>query len=135
MSTMALSADRSILRIPTERVSEPVEDRVARISRALGHPLRVRILAALLAEDELSPRQFSRRCDEPLGTISYHFRYLAAMKALELRRTVPRRGALEHFYEIGDDVREVLRLGGALLSRPPSAGRLEAPPAGPGGGS
>ena len=40
----------------------------------------------------------ARELDLPLGRVSYHIRLLADLGAIELVRTEPRRGALEHFY-------------------------------------
>ncbi len=45
-----------------------------------------------------SPNQLARELDLPLGRVSYHIRLLADLGAIELVRTEPRRGALEHFY-------------------------------------
>jgi DNA-binding transcriptional ArsR family regulator len=35
-----------------------------------------------------------------LGTLSYHFRYLRKLGLIELSKTIPRRGALEHRYRL-----------------------------------
>ena len=45
-----------------------------------------------------SPNQLARELDLPLGRVSYHIRLLNDLGAIELVRTEPRRGALEHFY-------------------------------------
>ena len=68
-----------------------------KVAKALAHPLRTRILAAL--EDRTaSPSQLAAELDVPLGVLSYHVRRLAALGFLELVRRVPRRGAVEHYY-------------------------------------
>lgn len=82
---------------------------LARFGRALGHPLRVEILAVVLNEGELSPSQLADQLGEQLGNIAYHTRYLANLGMLELRRTVPRRGTLEHYYGLGESVGELLQ--------------------------
>jgi DNA-binding transcriptional ArsR family regulator len=68
-----------------------------RIVKALGHPLRQRILHAL-SERVCSPKQVADELGEPLGNVSYHVRILLAHEAIELVDTRPVRGAIEHFY-------------------------------------
>jgi DNA-binding transcriptional ArsR family regulator len=65
--------------------------------KAISHPLRHRLLG-LLDERVASPNELARELDLPLGRVSYHIRLLADLGAIELVRTEPRRGALEHFY-------------------------------------
>jgi DNA-binding transcriptional ArsR family regulator len=65
--------------------------------KALGHPLRVRILA-LLDEETSSPVQISRKLGASLGTVAYHVRTLHDLGLLEDAGTTPRRGAVEHHY-------------------------------------
>jgi DNA-binding transcriptional ArsR family regulator len=65
--------------------------------KALGHPLRQRILHAL-NEEVASPSDLSRKLGEPLGNVSYHIKILSECKAIELVSTAPVRGAVEHFY-------------------------------------
>ena len=68
-----------------------------RIVKALGHPLRQRILHAL-SGGVLSPKQVAHKLGEPLGNVSYHVRILLDHDAIELVDTRPVRGAIEHFY-------------------------------------
>jgi DNA-binding transcriptional ArsR family regulator len=68
-----------------------------RLVKALGHPLRQRILQQL-RDDERSPNQIASALGEPLGNVSYHVKILADCGAVELVRTAPVRGATEHFY-------------------------------------
>lgn len=70
----------------------------ARFAKALAHPLRARILEALADAGELSPNMAAEQLGEKLTNISYHFRMLLDLGAIELLRTEPRRGALEHYY-------------------------------------
>jgi DNA-binding transcriptional ArsR family regulator len=69
----------------------------ARLAKALAHPLRVRLLAAL-NEGVASPNQLSEQVEEPLQNVSYHVRVLLSLGCIELVRTAQRRGAIEHFY-------------------------------------
>jgi DNA-binding transcriptional ArsR family regulator len=66
--------------------------------RAISHPLRHRLLG-MLDGRIASPNQLARELDLPLGRVSYHIRLLSDLGAIELVRTEPRRGALEHFYQ------------------------------------
>jgi len=68
-----------------------------RLMKALSHPLRQRILQAL-NQRVASPAELSQELDESLGNVSYHVKILAELDAIELVRTAPVRGALEHFY-------------------------------------
>ena len=65
--------------------------------RAISHPLRHRLLG-MLDGRIASPNQLARELGLPLGRVSYHIRLLSDLGAIELVRTEPRRGALEHFY-------------------------------------
>src|SRR5215213_7205170 len=76
---------------PAEETSE------ARIAKALAHPLRARILQRL-GERVASPAELAAELGAPLGVISYHVRMLRDYSCVELVRTEPRRGALQHFY-------------------------------------
>jgi DNA-binding transcriptional ArsR family regulator len=58
----------------------------------------VRILQRLFDAGEASPSELADALEEPLGNVSYHVRVLRELDCLELSRTEPRRGALEHFY-------------------------------------
>ena len=68
-----------------------------RIVKAFAHPLRFRILQ-LLNEREASPSVLAQQLDEPLGNVSYHVKILREADAIELVRTRPVRGAIEHVY-------------------------------------
>jgi DNA-binding transcriptional ArsR family regulator len=68
-----------------------------RLIKALGHPLRQRVLHAL-NEGVASPSELSKQLGEPLGNVSYHVKILAECEAIELVKTAPVRGAVEHFY-------------------------------------
>jgi DNA-binding transcriptional ArsR family regulator len=80
--------------------TRPKDDGAAidpRLMKALSHPLRQRILQAL-NQRVASPAELSQELGESLGNVSYHVKILAELEAIELVRTAPVRGALEHFY-------------------------------------
>jgi DNA-binding transcriptional ArsR family regulator len=52
----------------------------------------------VLSERVASPRELAEAFGEPLGRVSHHVRSLAEAGHIELVRTRPRRGAVEHFY-------------------------------------
>jgi DNA-binding transcriptional ArsR family regulator len=65
--------------------------------RALGHPMRVRILEALQGRTA-SPTELAREFRESLGVVSYHVNALLDVSCIEQVHTRPRRGTIEHFY-------------------------------------
>lgn len=67
------------------------------LAKALAHPLRVRILSSL-SKGISSPNQLAQELGEPLGNVSYHVKTLLQYDCVELVKTEPRRGAVEHFY-------------------------------------
>jgi DNA-binding transcriptional ArsR family regulator len=67
------------------------------LAKALAHPLRVRILNSL-HNGISSPNQLAQELGEPLGNVSYHVKTLLEYDCVELVKTEPRRGAVEHFY-------------------------------------
>lgn len=67
------------------------------LAKALAHPLRVHLLG-ILNERVTSPNQLAKELHEPLGNVSYHIKVLLDYKCVELVKTEPRRGAIEHFY-------------------------------------
>jgi DNA-binding transcriptional ArsR family regulator len=72
----------------------PIEPNLA---KALSHPLRMRILT-ILGQRVASPVELAGELDVPLNNLSYHVRTLLDLGCIELVRTEPRRGTLEHFY-------------------------------------
>src|SRR5918998_4421285 len=80
------------------RTRPPGETSEARIAKALAHPLRARILQRL-GERVASPGDLAVELGAPLGVVSYHVRMLRDYDCVELVRTEPRRGALQHFYK------------------------------------
>src|SRR4051812_47442672 len=70
----------------------------ASLIKALSHPLRWRIMETIVDRGETSPVELARVLDEPLATVSHHTRVLRDLRCIELTRTEPRRGAVEHYY-------------------------------------
>ncbi|MGO9899757.1 MAG: ArsR/SmtB family transcription factor [Solirubrobacteraceae bacterium] len=68
-----------------------------KLAKALAHPLRTRILAALEGRTA-SPSDLATEVGASLGVISYHVRRLQALGFIKLVKRVPRRGAVEHYY-------------------------------------
>lgn len=72
-------------------------DRDEQLARAVDHPIRVEILI-VLRKNISSPKQLSEIIGEPLGNVSYHTKVLLECDCIELVKTRPARGAVEHFY-------------------------------------
>ncbi len=68
-----------------------------RLVKALAHPLRVQILTTL-NERMASPNELSKELDEGLSQVSYHVKVLKDFECIEMVKTEPRRGAVEHYY-------------------------------------
>ncbi len=68
-----------------------------RLIKALQSPLRTQILA-YMNDREWSPRELQRELGQGLSQVSYHVKVLKDYELIELTRTEPRRGAVEHFY-------------------------------------
>jgi DNA-binding transcriptional ArsR family regulator len=76
---------------PYEDITDPA------LAKALAHPLRTRVLSALEGRTA-SPSELATELDAPLGVLSYHIRRLTALGFVKLVKSVPRRGAIEHYY-------------------------------------
>ncbi len=68
-----------------------------RLVKALAHELRVEILT-ILNERMASPNELAKELDEGLSQVSYHVKVLKDYECIELVKTEPRRGAVEHYY-------------------------------------
>jgi DNA-binding transcriptional ArsR family regulator len=85
--------------LPQTRTSP--EGITQQLAKALAHPLRVRILSSL-HNGISSPNQLAQELNEPLGNVSYHVKTLLEYDCVELVKTEPRRGAVEHYYRATD---------------------------------
>lgn len=83
-----------------ETASRSVDQRVI---KALAHPLRVEILA-IFNDRMASPNELSKELDEGLSQISYHVKVLRDFEMIEMVKTEPRRGAVEHYYKASSKV-------------------------------
>lgn len=68
-----------------------------RLVKSLTHALRVEILT-ILNERIASPNELAKELGEGLSQVSYHVKVLKDYKCIELVKTEPRRGAVEHYY-------------------------------------
>ena len=68
-----------------------------RYVRALGHPLRVRILA-ILEERTASAVELARMLSADIGVVAYHVRKLHQLGLIELERETRVRGAIQRHY-------------------------------------
>jgi DNA-binding transcriptional ArsR family regulator len=81
----------SALTSQIENINDP------RYVRALGHPLRVRILA-ILEERTASAVEISRMLHADIGVVAYHVRKLHQLGLIELERETRVRGAIQRHY-------------------------------------
>jgi len=77
------------------KAKEPLSQR---LMKALSHPLRVTILD-YMNEREWSPREIEKETGEGLSQVSYHVKVLKDFELIEMTKTAPRRGAVEHYYK------------------------------------
>src|ERR1700753_1060927 len=68
-----------------------------RLVRALGHPLRVKILEVVQVRNA-SPSELTDMLQAPLGNVAYHVRVLEKCGCVEQVATARRRGAVEHYF-------------------------------------
>ena len=68
-----------------------------RLVRALGHPLRVKILEVVQVRNA-SPSELTDLLQAPLGNVAYHVRVLEKCGCIEQVATARRRGAVEHYF-------------------------------------
>lgn len=89
---------------------------VQRLLKLLSHPLRNRILTEVkdAGAGGISPSVIAENLDELVGNVSYHVRALSDAGALELLKTIPRRGAVEHVYVLGKNGDTLLKLRTAV---------------------
>jgi DNA-binding transcriptional ArsR family regulator len=68
-----------------------------RLAKSFAHGTRIDILR-ILNERTASPKELAEAVDDGLSQVSYHVSELLSHGVIELVRTEPRRGALEHYY-------------------------------------
>jgi DNA-binding transcriptional ArsR family regulator len=83
-----------------EAVSYSVDQRLI---KALAHELRVHILA-IFNDRMASPKELSKELNEGLSQVSYHVKVLKDYDMIEMVKTEPRRGAVEHYYQASKKV-------------------------------
>ncbi len=74
-----------------------------RLMKALGHPLRIGILT-ILNDRMASPNELSKELEQGLSQVSYHVKVLKDYEMIEMVKTEPRRGAVEHYYKAVNEV-------------------------------
>jgi DNA-binding transcriptional ArsR family regulator len=76
-----------------------------KVARATIHKTRVGVLDCLAIDRgrAISPNELAFELQEPLGNVSYHVKELARDGLIRLVETIPRRGALEHYYALTDE--------------------------------
>ena len=87
-----------------------------RLVRAVSHPLRVEVLEAIVNEGEISPTLVATKLKQDLGKVSYHVGVLKSCEVIELAKTRPRRGALEHFFRPAPSMRGFIELAKSAFS-------------------
>jgi DNA-binding transcriptional ArsR family regulator len=76
---------------------EAREDSEARIAKAFGHPIRVRIME-LLNEGDASAIDLSRKIGVPGSNLAYHFGVLEECQCIEFVKSVPVKGTYKKIY-------------------------------------
>lgn len=68
--------------------------------------MRERIVRAIDADPRgyMSPNELSKGLGEGLSQVSYHVKVLKEYGCIKLKKTEPRRGAVEHYYELLDGI-------------------------------
>lgn len=75
-----------------------------KLAVAKTHPMQLWIMHVLQNELPIaSPKKLEQLSGLPLGNISYHVKELEEKGLIELVKTEPRRGAVEHFYRAVDE--------------------------------
>lgn len=61
-------------------------------------------ILAILNDRMASPNELSKELDEGLSQVSYHVKVLKDLECIEMVKTEPRRGAVEHYYRASTKV-------------------------------
>ena len=70
-----------------------------RLAKSVGHPIRIEAMR-VLNERTASPSELAKALGEGVSHVSYHIQELSKYGCVELVKTEPRRGAVEHFYRV-----------------------------------
>ena len=87
----------SVAKTKTKTSTTSLETVDQRLIKAIGHPVRAHALK-VLNERTASPNELAKELGEGLSQVSYHVKILLESDCIELVKTEPRRGAVEHFY-------------------------------------
>ncbi len=79
---------------------------------AIGHPHRVEIMRRFLVAGTTTPVEIAGHLALPLGTVSYHVKFLARRGIVRLAGRTQRRGASVHHYQLVDRERVAALLWG-----------------------
>lgn len=80
-----------------EKNIDPHERLDKRLAKSIAHDIRLDLLR-ILYERMASPKELADFLNEGLSHLSYHIRELRDYGNIELVRTEPRRGAIQHYY-------------------------------------
>jgi DNA-binding transcriptional ArsR family regulator len=79
------------------------QEAIEKLLVALRHPIRRRVLLETRGgEEPMSPKGMAAQLRMPVSNVSYHVRVLAECGALRLVGTQPKRGSMQHFYEVSE---------------------------------
>lgn len=85
----------------TALATPPVGERSQPAVMALSHAVR-RTVIDCVARGLTSPKDMAEDMGVALGVVSYHVRMLRDYGVLEIERSEPRRGALQHYYRFSE---------------------------------
>jgi predicted ArsR family transcriptional regulator len=69
------------------------------IAVALSHPLRVRIISAMVSPERVfSPKELADAMNMPVENVAYHMRELRSLGFVTEVDSAPRRGSVEHYF-------------------------------------
>lgn len=86
------------------------DEQIAGLGKAIGHPHRVAFMRLLRERETLAPSEYAAERRTSLGVISYHCLALRKAQVIAIKKRVPRRGAMEHRYGLGEQGAAVLAL-------------------------
>jgi DNA-binding transcriptional ArsR family regulator len=86
-------------------MAQPRAEKVARIGRALAHPVRVELIALLLASEEVTPGALARELEETDAAIDRQVHYLRSLEVVELRDEVQPHGTVKQLCSLRAELR------------------------------